>query len=76
MTPETLRARLESIRQQNYAAPEDMPELTAAMLAHLGNPDSYLRDELIYLTFVHWIQRGVYTPEELRRAFTRRLGRA
>jgi hypothetical protein len=66
MTPDALRARLNIIRQQDYATSEDTPKLTGAMLAHLGHPDGELRDELVYTTFVQWIDRGVYSTEELR----------
>lgn len=64
--PNELRTRLDVIRQQDYAPPEDTPELTEAMLTYLGHPDSELRDDLIYLTFVHWIEREVYSSEVLR----------
>lgn len=43
-----------------------MSELTTAMLTYLGHPDGELRDDLIYLTFVYWIDRGVYSAEALR----------
>lgn len=66
MQPDALRARLNIIKEQDYAPSDDMPELTAAMLAYLGHPDSDLRDELIYPTFVQWIERKVYSSEELR----------
>ena len=66
MSPDELRARLNVVEQQDYASPEDVRDLTAAMLSYLGHPDGDLRDELIYLTFVHWIQRNVYLAEELR----------
>lgn len=66
MSPDELRVRLNVVEQQDYAPPEDVRDLTAAMLAYLGHPDGDLRDGLIYPTFVHWIQRDVYSAEELR----------
>jgi hypothetical protein len=57
MTHEQIAARLNQIRDGCKAVPPDAWVLTEVMLQPpwLGNPDSALRDGLIYETLAGWI---------------------
>ena len=49
-----LQQQLEEIRNNNYVI-NDVPNidsLSFSMLKHIGDTDSYLRDKLIYSTFI------------------------
>ena len=46
--------------------PELSPEVRQEMLKQIGNPDSYLRDNLIYQSFVKLIFSDQLNPEEIQ----------
>lgn len=69
MSEQTLKERLRAIRENSFAVPEEISafELASEMLTYIGTPDSELRDQLIYATFVRWIEVSpVFTPQQLR----------
>ena len=41
--------------------------LTPELLSYLGSTDPELRDELAYAILVEWVERDLYTPDDLRR---------
>ncbi|WP_126583501.1 DUF2785 domain-containing protein [Tengunoibacter tsumagoiensis] len=47
--------------------------LTPELLSKLGTADPELRDYYIYTTLEKWIERGLYTPEQLRELLTQLL---
>ncbi|MEK5166311.1 DUF2785 domain-containing protein [Paenibacillus sp. FSL R5-0527] len=63
----TLKERLIEIRENNYQAPSSAPvfDVTLSMMDHIGAPDPFLRDELIYTTLQHWVTQGMYTSDQL-----------
>ena len=46
--------------------PELSKEVRQEMLTQIGNPDSYLRDELIYQSFGKMIASNQLNPEEIQ----------
>lgn len=62
----SLKETLLEIRANSFLAPPNAFELAHEMLVHIGSPDPKLRDELIYSTFSHWIEEGVFPPEQLQ----------
>jgi len=54
-----LKQLLYDIKEQDYKIPEgtDTERLVGEMLREIGSIDYELRDDLIYFTFYHWIQR-------------------
>lgn len=62
-----LKVRLIEIRDNNYRAPSSIPvfDFTLSMMEHIGDPDPFLRDELIYMTIQHWVTQGMYTSDQL-----------
>ncbi|MCM3700502.1 DUF2785 domain-containing protein [Paenibacillus macerans] len=62
-----LKVRLIEIRENNYRAPSSPPvfDFTLSMMDHIGAPDPFLRDELIYMTLQHWVTQGMYTHDQL-----------
>ncbi len=52
-----LKERLQIFAEKKFCPPEneDLSELIPEMLHHIGSPDGYLRDELIYSAFGTWI---------------------
>lgn len=58
---------LRSIRDSGLPPKFDtIAGLVSAMLAHIGDMDSELRDEWIYGSFSEWIQAGAFETEQLR----------
>ena len=69
MDEQTLKVHLQTIRANDFQPPagEDPFDLVGPMLAHIGSPDSELRDDLIYMTLAHWIVlKRILTPEQVR----------
>ncbi len=52
-----LKERLQIFAENKFCPPEneDLSEIIAEMMRHIGSPDGYLRDELIYSAFGTWI---------------------
>lgn len=68
-----LSAILSRVREAVYELPAgiDPASLLPDMLAEVGNPDPTLRDELIYTTFVYWIElKPQFDPPALRHILT------
>jgi len=53
---------------------EWVAELTPELLSWLGSVDNELRDEFAYPILAAWIERGEYTPDELRAMARRMVG--
>ncbi len=56
-----LQQQLEEIRNNNYMLDNKVntDSLSSNMLEHIGVTDSYLRDKLIYSTFLSSHQKGI-----------------
>ncbi|MUK89370.1 DUF2785 domain-containing protein [Ornithinibacillus sp. L9] len=68
MNRSKLKKRLIELRKHNY---QDLDEielstLTNAMLKHIGDPDSKLRDTLIYNSFTYLIVHDYYSDDDLK----------
>lgn len=66
---EELLKKLESIKKNEYKLDDknEVKKITSLMLKHIGDPDPYLRDKLIYYTFLNWISKECYfSNEELK----------
>ncbi|HOX31767.1 MAG TPA: DUF2785 domain-containing protein [Spirochaetales bacterium] len=59
-TKEDLVRELEAIKARAFAFPPggELEPLVEEMLSRLGDPDGYLRDDLIYEAFAAWIPAG------------------
>lgn len=57
-----------TIANNDYQIPKgaQIEQLTAELLPLLGSSDPELRDYYVYTTLENWIQRGLYTSEQLR----------
>ena len=65
--PQELKQLLIEIKDNDYAAPDDMDGIIDDMLAHIGNPDGELRDKLIYSTFYQWCEeKAVVSTTQMR----------
>ncbi|MBO1625317.1 DUF2785 domain-containing protein [Bacillus arachidis] len=62
-----LQKQLEEIKANHYTIDStiDIDKLISKMLQHIGTPDSYLRDTLIYTTFFHLITNDHITHTQL-----------
>jgi hypothetical protein len=63
-----LREVLPAIIESEYKMPASPTpfEIAQAMLAHIGDPDPHLRDELIYPVLAKWIEAGnVFSAAEM-----------
>lgn len=67
MRREELKEILLKIREEFYEVPKEIKpfDLALDMLSHIGDVDSELRDNLIYMTFYKWIINDVFTKNEL-----------
>lgn len=56
------------IRENKYAVPEgcSVAELTEELLSYIGSLDPELRDNIGYETFANWLDKGLYSPEQIR----------
>ncbi|PFW97209.1 hypothetical protein COL32_04165 [Bacillus pseudomycoides] len=63
-----LQKQLEEIKANQYAIDStiDIQDLSSKMLQHIGTPDGYLRDKLIYTTFGHLIINDHITQTQLQ----------
>lgn len=69
LTTTELKERLQQLAPQEYALPKDESEqalLVSAMLAEIGNTDSELRDDLIYMTLGTWCYDRLLPPDRRR----------
>jgi hypothetical protein len=62
------------IREKEFTFPEghDLTALTEELLGYLGSVDPELRDTIAYEVFATWLDRGLYSPDQLR-AYALRL---
>lgn len=68
MTKDELKDYLLEIKQNKYQLKKNMNliEISKSMLDFIGTTDPELRDELIYVTFYHWIiNNDLYSNEQL-----------
>lgn len=67
LTPQQLNQELKEVAESGYQVPSEdrLLQLCEAMMAELGTTDSELRDDLIYLTFAHWITESRLNPDLL-----------
>ncbi|MEK7015804.1 DUF2785 domain-containing protein [Bacillus sp. FSL R9-9410] len=63
-----LQKQLELIQQNDYSQMQhiDINELTTNMLQHIGTTDSYIRYQLIYNCFSHFIQYELLLDDQLK----------
>ncbi|MFJ8530308.1 DUF2785 domain-containing protein [Bacillus sp. NPDC094106] len=68
----TLQQQLELIQQNDYTQMQniDINELTLNMLQHIGTTDSYVRNQLIYDCFSHFIQNEFLSHDQLELLLT------
>lgn len=69
MNQQELKARLQTIRQNQFSVPVEVDafELAKVMFSHIGTTDAELRDRLIYGTLIRWIELNpVFTADQLR----------
>ncbi|EMA6343465.1 DUF2785 domain-containing protein [Bacillus cytotoxicus] len=67
MNIQTLQQQLELIQQNDYSQMQhfDIDELTLGMMQHIGTTDSYIRNQLIYESFSHFIQHHFLSHDQL-----------
>lgn len=69
-----LRKILETIRENQYdGGPYDLDTITASMMKEVGNVDSALRDDLIYVTFARLITEDRLTTDRLKKLLAESL---
>lgn len=63
----------QAVQKNDYNVPEGHSEqsLTPELLDLLGRTDPELRDELAYAILVEWVERDLYSPDELREMIVR-----
>ncbi|KEK23287.1 DUF2785 domain-containing protein [Bacillus gaemokensis] len=68
----TLQQELELIQQNDYTQMQhiDINELTLNMLQHIGTTDSYVRNQLIYECFSHFIHNEFISYDQLELLLT------
>lgn len=66
-----LKNTLEELQKNNYALTDalDYQELLDEMIKHIGDPDPILRDDLIYMTFYHFMKSDVFNKKDLKKIF-------
>jgi len=69
-----LQQQLEELRNNNYVINNvlNIDPLSSSMLEHIGDTDSYLRDKLIYSTFLSPNQEGLYFTHTLTEIIIRK----
>ncbi|PEE44613.1 DUF2785 domain-containing protein [Bacillus pseudomycoides] len=72
----TLQQQLDLIQQNDYTQIQniDLNELSSHMIGHIGTTDSYVRDQLIYKCFAHFIQNEFLSHDNLETLLTTCLG--
>ncbi|MDZ5605793.1 DUF2785 domain-containing protein [Bacillus pseudomycoides] len=70
-----LQKQLEEIKANHYAIDStiDIDKLVSKMLQHIGTPDGYLRDTLIYTTFFHLITNDHITNTQLQQLLSQSI---
>ncbi len=68
----TLQQQLDLIQQNDYSQIQniDLNELSSHMIGHIGTTDSYVRDQLIYKCFAHFIQNEYLSHDQLETLLT------
>ncbi|WP_110498056.1 DUF2785 domain-containing protein [Bacillus sp. 196mf] len=63
-----LQQGLEQLQQNDYMQIQhiDLQELTLQMLQHIGTPDRYMREMLLYKCFAYIIQKGFLPIEHIK----------
>ena len=58
---------------------EDQPSYqdqeVAWLLAHIGDPDAVVRDDIVYATFATGLKKGSFTPDQFRFFSSENLGK-
>lgn len=64
-----LKEKLIQIKQEQYQVPKSMNpfEIAIEMMNYIGDVDPELRDDLIYATFAHWVNEGVFNEKRLKK---------
>ncbi|MEH7458833.1 DUF2785 domain-containing protein [Bacillus sp. JJ1127] len=72
-----LQQQLEELRANHYAIDStiDINDLSLKMLQHIGTPDGYLRDNLIYTTFWHLITKDHVSHKQLQRLLSQSISK-
>ncbi|KFN15794.1 MULTISPECIES: DUF2785 domain-containing protein [Bacillus] len=67
-----LQQQLELIQQNDYTQMQniDLNELSSHMIQNIGTTDSYVRDQLIYKCFAHFIQNEFLPHDQLETLLT------
>lgn len=67
LTSQQLKSELKAVASAGYPLPPagEIDPLCQSMLAQIGSTDPELRDDLIYLTFAHWVTEGKLSPARL-----------
>ena len=62
------KAFWQGIVDADYAVPatHTLADLTPELLSLLGLPDAQLKDALAFIILENWIDRGLYSADELR----------
>jgi hypothetical protein len=58
----------QAIRDSDYVIPDgyNVKDLTSELVGYLGSPDPTLRETYAYSIISYWIERGLYTSQQLR----------
>lgn len=72
---EHLQKQLEELKANHYAIDStiDVNDLSLKMLQHIGTPDDYLRDNLIFTTFWHLITKDHVSHKQLQRLLSQSI---
>ncbi|KEK22035.1 DUF2785 domain-containing protein [Bacillus gaemokensis] len=72
-----LQKQLEEIKANHYAIDStiNIDDLSSKMLQHIGAPDGYLRDKLIYTTFFHLITNAHITNTQLQQLLSKSINK-
>ncbi|MCK8061596.1 MULTISPECIES: DUF2785 domain-containing protein [unclassified Fusibacter] len=75
LTKQELKIRLKAVKAKGFELTESetVSDYLEAMLAHIGDPDAELRDELIYECFYFWIVKKDYLPGDEVKALCGKL---
>ncbi|MBC6975454.1 DUF2785 domain-containing protein [Bacillus sp. Xin] len=70
-----LQKQLEEIKANHYVIDPtiDIDNLSSTMLQHIGVPDGYLRDKLIYTTFFHLIKNDLIPNTQLQQLLSQSI---
>jgi esterase/lipase len=67
LTEPALKQLLRQAAANDYEAPENLFDVSLAMMQHIGSTDAELRDGLIAPAFYYWVlDRALFEPEQMR----------